>query len=447
MKRLSKVLFCIGTCFTLAAVGYVLSGKLDGLSNDGEANSEIALLAITFYWILGSVLCWGIAVWREKWKQIVLLTFSSALCVVLLEASLSWLNPSLALREFEFLRSSRQHHVLLPDAEYDLGRFEGRYITVQTNSDGLRTEYSRQAFRKFDDRVVCLGDSFTFGAWVDGEESYPAQLEANLRQSSHQDVAVLNAGMLSYSPVLHRELLLNTLMQYEPTVVTLMLDCTDIGDDYHYLQDFDSTRENGPFAGEVLSRPTPHFGALWRLAKPVHPIVLAPIELLQRVSSNHVPHDPLDYYHFEIPVDGEIETDRFFIYRHPLSKTRPFFDQTYTVISEIAEICKVQGVPFVLFIAPRYHHWSSTESPENWERSVYGESLEHQNAIFEFFDEMAKESEFEIVNLLPAFQNAEEFPLVFRTDPHWNSTGNRFVADEVASVLLKRKLVSGIEAK
>ena len=87
------------------------------------------------------------------------------------------------------------------------------------------------------------------------------------------------------------------------------------------------------------------------------------------------------------------------------------------------------------------------ESPENWERSVYGETLEHQNAIFDFFDEMAKESEFEIINLLPAFQKTEEFPLVFRTDPHWNSAGNRFVAGQVASVLLKRELVTGIEAK
>ena len=447
MKRFSKVLFCIGTCFTLAAIAYVLSGELDRLSNDGEANSEVALLAITFYWILGSFVCWALAVWPEKWKQLALLAFSTGLCTVLLEAGLAWLNPSLALREFEFLRSSRQHHVLLPEAAYDLGRFEGKHISVQTNSDRLRTEYSKRSFRKYENRVVCLGDSFTFGAWVDGEESYPAQLENKLRQLSHENVAVLNAGMLSYSPVLHRELLFNTLMQYEPTVVTLMLDCTDIGDDYHYLKDYDRFRENGPFAGEILSRPTPHFGALWRLAKPVHPILLAPIELLQRLNGNHVPHDPLDYYHFEIPVAGAIETDRFFIYRHPLTKTRPFFDNTYSVISEIAEMCKVNGVPFVLFIAPRYHHWSAMESPENWERSVYGETLEHQNAIFDFFDEMAKESEFEIINLLPAFQKTEEFPLVFRTDPHWNSAGNRFVAGQVASVLLKRELVTGIEAK
>ena len=316
MKRLSKILFCIGTCFTLAALAYVLSGELDGLSNVGEANSEVALLAITFYWILGSFVCWALAVLPEKWKQLALLAFSTVLCAVFLETGLAWLNPSLALREFEFLRSSRQHHVLLPEAAYDLGRFEGKHISVQTNSDRLRTEYSKQSFLNYENRVVCLGDSFTFGAWVDGEESYPAQLENKLRQLGHENVAVLNAGMLSYSPVLHRELLFNTLMQYEPTVVTLMLDCTDIGDDYHYLKDYDRFRENGPFAGQILSRPTPHFGALWRLAKPVHPILLAPIELLQRLNSNHVPHDPLDYYHFEIPVDGAIETDRFFIFRH-----------------------------------------------------------------------------------------------------------------------------------
>jgi hypothetical protein len=39
--------------------------------------------------------------------------------------------------------------------------------------------------------------------------------------------------------------------------------------------------------------------------------------------------------------------------------------------------------------------------------------------------------------MLPTFQATEEYPLVFRTDPHWNPQGNRFVAQ-----LLQRSLTN-----
>ena len=441
MKRAAKLLFVIGTVLSFAALGLVLSGSLDSLSNDGAADSSVAIQSIILYWLVGACLCWSLSVYRTHRKQFVLLSGSLLICLGVLEIGLRFLRPNLALREFGFLRSSTQHHVLMSNTEYDLGRFEGRNLTVRTNEDRLRTSYDRATFLGHKQRVVCLGDSFTFGAWVDASESYPEQLEALLRSEGITELAVLNAGMLSYSPVLHEQLLKQTLLKYNPTVVSLMLDCTDIGDDYHYAQGLRNANGSVQFSGPKLTVPHPHLGATWRLVKPLHPAMLAPFKLLRRAASNYVPHDPLDYYKFEIPVNGVTEKDRFFIYRYPLSVTTPFFEESYTYIERIARTCARNDAKFVLIIAPRYHHWSNRESPDNWEAKSYGDDLRFQYEIFEFFQSKEETSEFRIVSLLPAFKKTTEFPLVFRSDPHWNTKGNRFVAEQLRDMLLNMRFV------
>ena len=447
MPRLARCLLICGTVLSLAAVLLISSGRLNGMSNDGSVDTYTAYQAISLYWLLGVAFCRALAKIREFWKQYVLLGFSLFGCLVAIEIGLRIIKPELALREFEFVRSNTQHHVLLPDSSYHLGQFEGREVIVETNQDRLRTSYSVNAFRKKAVRVICLGDSFTFGAWLPASSSYPEQLEALYRESGRSDIGVLNAGMLSYSPLLHEQLMKLTLLKYKPDVVTLMLDCTDIGDDYHYGLGFDETSSGPRFSGPEVSKPNPHLGALWRIAKPVHPSLLAPFKLLDRLSSNYAPHDPLDYYQFEIPVDGNIEDDRFFIYRHPLSETREFFDATLASIERIASLCKQNEIEFILFVAPRYHHWSTVESSSNWEAGTYGDYESYQNEIFNYFDAKTDLVGFPIVNMLGDFKQTNEFPLVFETDPHWNQAGNRFVARILKRELDKLKLINRLDTR
>lgn len=437
MKRLSRILFALGTLVSIIAGLVVASGRVDGLSHNGSASADVAFLSIVLYWALGSCVCWCVANCRERWRQILLAGISVLLCLTALEVGLRILRPSLALREFEFVRSAVQHHVLLPNTSYDLGMFEGRNVVVSTNADRLRTSYSVEAFQAKSQRIVCLGDSFTFGAWVNAEDSYPEQLEGILGKQGMPDVGVLNAGMLSYSPLLHEQLLKKTLAKYSPTIVTLMLDCTDIGDDFHYALNIDRSSESLRFNGAGMAYSKPHFGALWRLSKPVQPAVLAPFRLLRRLDKRFRPHDPLDYYKFEIPVNDVTERDRFFIYRYPLEVTQSYFASCYERILSIAEFCQNNDMKFVLFVAPRYHHWSLKESPNNWEAKTYGDFKEHQYVIFEFFDGKMDEASFPIVNMLQPFQDTDEFPLVFDTDPHWNERGNAFVARIIARELQK----------
>ncbi len=438
LKRLSYILILLGTVLSVAASLFVLSGKLDGLSNDGTANSTIALQSIVLYWLLGVALVLVVAKRDRYWKQYLLGTCSIVICLACMELVLRILSPALALREFHFLRSSQHHHELMPDTVYHLGRFEGEDIVVRTNEDGLRSLHSRDSFLNFDRRIVCLGDSFTFGAWVQDDKAYPQILESLLNETGADvSVGVLNAGILSYSPLLEEQMLEHVVKHYRPHVVTLMLDCTDIGDDYHYSLEYDPQQSGGPFSGPDVTKPKPHFGALWRFAKPLHPSLLAPFKLLDRLGGGYQPLDPFDYYKFRLLVAGQVETERFFIYRHPLDVTRQYFDATWDTINRIAETCRQMDAEFILYVAPRYHHWNAEESPENWETFAYDLEEPYQFEIFKYFDSKIDSASFKIVNMLPTFQATHKYPLVFRTDPHWNPQGNRFVAR-----LLQRSLSS-----
>jgi hypothetical protein len=72
-----------------------------------------------------------------------------------------------------------------------------RVFHVSTNSMGLRGPEMDNPKDKF--RIVCVGDSVTFGWGVSYEESYPARLERSLADQGY-DVEVVNAGVPAMKP-------------------------------------------------------------------------------------------------------------------------------------------------------------------------------------------------------------------------------------------------------
>lgn len=66
---------------------------------------------------------------------------------------------------------------------------------VKTNSQGLRSD---QELREKDEdvvRVLCLGDSFTYGVGVDNNQTYPSLLEHYLKEKyPHSKIEVINFG-------------------------------------------------------------------------------------------------------------------------------------------------------------------------------------------------------------------------------------------------------------
>ncbi|MBU0758012.1 MAG: SGNH/GDSL hydrolase family protein [Nanoarchaeota archaeon] len=99
---------------------------------------------------------------------------------------------------------------------------------ITTNSYGLRDrEYS---IRKNPDiiRILCLGDSVTFGQGVSLEHSFPKKLEQLFNESGKMKIEVLNFAVPGTGTVDQLRLLEELGLKFQPDIVIL----TIIGNDY-----------------------------------------------------------------------------------------------------------------------------------------------------------------------------------------------------------------------
>jgi len=431
--------------FAIGIALLVLS-KLEVVTLDPRITPRTGLaISLVVYWAVAAVV---VAIARN-WQSVLAFLKANRMPVTAVTVSLVL---SLLVAEqvaeivvartsgFDLLPSATLHHENPKNASIS----DNTGVMVHTNSDGFRTTWTRETFRAQRERIVVMGDSFTFGLGVEDDESVPANLEAVLRERlGRDDIAVLNAGVISYSPFLQRAAFREVVRHYAPTLTILMLDLGDVGDDYKY--------EQTAIPGEDPSHPrfdvedsqyNPEAGlALLQLAAPVLVPFHRPFDVLRRFQPARPPES--GYLNFEVAIDGVVETDRWFILRHPLEKTRPFLEKTLSYISELARDAHATGSEFLLVVPPRYFQWSDRECPKDWAAYMRDLDEPYEYAYFEFFDEVADEVDFPIKSLLPEFHATTKFPLVFENDAHWNPDGNRFVAEAIADYLSAREMVGG----
>ena len=194
-----------------------------------------ALGSLLLYCLVSLLAVAVITSWRKWWKEQVLFLVSICVALLFAEGALRLFGVHAAMAPLRALHSSTYHHAYPPNAKMFQGVFEGTPIVVRTNEDGLRTRYARAQFLKYQDRIIAVGDSFTFGFGIRQEAAFPERLEGLLRNAlPSRNLAVLNAGVISYSPLLEKLQFEGILKAYNPTLVLLFLDATDIGDDIVY---------------------------------------------------------------------------------------------------------------------------------------------------------------------------------------------------------------------
>jgi hypothetical protein len=94
-------------------------------------------------------------------------------------------------------------------------------MEIKTNSIGLR-ERPLENLRLSKARILAVGDSFTFGAGINRDQTWPAQLEHSLHQQSPESsIAVINAGIFGYNLSQIRDLTEELLPEVSPNLVIL----------------------------------------------------------------------------------------------------------------------------------------------------------------------------------------------------------------------------------
>ena len=376
-------------------------------------------------------------------KDFLLLMLSVLMTVGLIEAALRIVQPYRSHMWFRWVDSRRLHHIAPANRTMFKKSYEGEPMLIKTNEDGLRTQYSRAQFTKFAERIVAMGDSYTYGFSIQQGYTFPEVMEEMLRQRlCREDIGVLNAGIVSYSPFLASNLFADVIVPYKPALVLYALDATDFGDDYFYAQQarYD---ENGLYF-DLENQQAYYYGALGEAV--YHNVTNSGLRVLLDWIS--YPRDffeyhvlgqqrPSSYYAFSVTVDGERHNSRYFIYRHPVESLLPFFEATRKNVDHLAAQVREAGGTFVLLVLPRFHHWNPKESPDYWERNEYSVNEPYQFAYLDYFDSIRDSLDYPVFNLLPAFKSTDQYPLTFREDAHWNRDGNAFVARIVAEYLLE----------
>jgi len=136
------------------------------------------------------------------------------------------LNPELSYPQF-YLKDKNLFWKFRPKQTIKSDFFvEGEY---QINSYGLRDEEFSKEKPTGTFRVICLGNSCTFGWRVKLNQTYPKQLEKFLNSDlNNQKYEVINAGMTGYSTFQGKRFLRDQILQYEPDLITVCYGWNDL---------------------------------------------------------------------------------------------------------------------------------------------------------------------------------------------------------------------------
>ena len=149
------------------------------------------------------------------------------LCVVC-----SWTEQNMGeyVSPYRMLNASTWYHLRFPNDVSSYGEPEFDY-GLRTNSLGIRD--IEHPVEKPDDelRIVGLGDSFTEGQGAEYEDGYLKVLERNLnRELKRGHVRVIVGGVAGSDPFYCFKLLKDKLLVYDPDLVTLTVNTTDVMD-------------------------------------------------------------------------------------------------------------------------------------------------------------------------------------------------------------------------
>ncbi len=119
------------------------------------------------------------------------------------------------------------------------------------NAHGFRGPELRSGSNASRLRILCLGDSITFGYGVGDDEPFPRQLEHLFRKASpHRDVEVINAGVQRYFTYQEIDFLRTKGLQLRPDIVVLVVYSNDLGvrPSGDYLREYEKEREQAASA-------------------------------------------------------------------------------------------------------------------------------------------------------------------------------------------------------
>lgn len=327
------------------------------------------------------------------------------------------------------------HHSLSPSSSFVSRSLEWD-VEVKTNSDGFRDH----EFPGPDDsayRIALIGDSFVEGVGVDIDSCFAKRLERELNEEGrNRRVAVLNCGVVSYSPLIEYLQISTTILRYKPDLVIQCFDMSDIRDDFNYalISEFDSRSRPVRVWPITPTETTDPLHAWWTILSFVQShSYLYPLigNALHRLAGEAHPD-----FRNDIHAGGGAH-----MMDSTLTYWEPFFKQSQFYISLTADTLRSLGIPYVLCVYPYGCQVSSMEWKEGRFRAGIGPGV-YNSAIFRSMKHFADQQGYPYLDMTQAFRQRSDGSLYFAVDPHWTSRGHRVAADTLRAFLDRTGLIS-----
>ncbi len=294
-------------------------------------------------------------------------------------------------------------------------------------------------------RVFMVGDSFTFGVGAPDDKTIPALVEEGLRRGG-KAVEVVNAGIGGASPVMHYVNIRDIHLKYQPDTVVLMLDLTDLWDDWNSerhavlgrdgdIAGFDALAVNGR---RDLWVAMTYYSMLCRY---INNKVVRTIRKMQVLGVGGYVKAVREGKRAKAVISAagagqvrgsSIEYDGLLFMRgrgkEPL--IREHWARTGRYILKIRDMLARRGIPMVIVVYPHGIYVDGDQWKEGRKTWGFEPGKRYDDHLaFEIVEDFARQNNIPYVNTLAAFLRAPRAKYFFDWDGHLTDAGNRIVSD------------------
>ncbi len=334
------------------------------------------------------------------------------------------------------------HHKYAPHVTmraYDPVDFD---VRINTNNMGFRGRDLSGEKPPGTYRIVMLGDSFTLGAGVGDDQTFPSLLEGMLNASSSRRYEVINCGVESYAPVLEYIQLRRNIERLRPDMVIMNFDMSDLMNEFVYRKEAEFGTGGEPEAvSGIEDYRQVREGALSRLRSWVYDNLFITTALLETIGKRLRGETGLK----DVNVETGIEREWMMILIHTLKVPQPensaeMYRMAEDSILRTKRLCEENGCVFVLTTYP----WGHQVSDDEWIPGRY-EWLPKGTGLSDVSDRTVEElarfsaaNGIPFLNAFPAFRNYRGGDrLYYKHDIHWTPAGQRLMAETLAEFIEK----------
>ena len=364
---------------------------------------------------------------KKYLQNIAILLITTLICAAIFEIILQVTFPESCKQDDPFYE-----HSYTPNCHSRFTTFEWD-TDVKINAEGFRDDEISPK-EQFDLRILMLGDSMTWGYGVEKEETFSEVLQQKLKAKG-VNADVINAGATSYSPTLEYLLLKNKGLSYQPDVVVLNLDMSDIQDDYNYNQERAEFDQDGNIVRvSGIKEQTTLFYKI-RNKMQLNRFIFDKLNLIDSRFNKKEGKQKI------LPL-GDPKTDRYAILRDmPVQDEAEHWDRTFHYLSLINELCKENDITFILNLYP----YAVQISPDEWSlgKHLFGFDPDtvHSDAPQQKLKKYAAENGIIYVEMLEPFKESDTFPLYFPYDGHINRDGHALAAEVLYDSLVQEEII------